>query len=127
MATATEQRRVLSAATIVGERVHNPQGDDLGKVEALMIELVTGRVAYVVLSFGGFLGVGNKLFAIPWSALSMDQERKECILNVDKETLDNAPGFDKEHWPDMSDTQWATEVHAHYGARPYWEEHKSNS
>ena len=123
----TTHPNVLRTKDINGDRVKNTAGEDLGKIEELVIDVTTGRVAYAVLSFGGILKMGNKLFAIPWSALTIDQDRKECVLNVDKETLENAPGFDKDHWPDMSDTQWATELHAHYGARPYWEEHKSSS
>jgi hypothetical protein len=74
-----------------------------------------------VLSFGGFLGIGDKLFAIPWQALQLDPDNKCFVLDVDKEMLDNAPGFDKDHWPSMADPQWAELVHSHHESRPYWE------
>jgi hypothetical protein len=74
-----------------------------------------------VLSFGGFLGVGDKLFAVPWRALKLDTDNKCFILDVDKDRLRDAPGFDKDHWPSMADTQWASKVHSYYGTRPYWE------
>jgi hypothetical protein len=74
-----------------------------------------------VLSFGGFLGVGNKLFAIPWEMLTVDEDRKCLLLDVDKATLENAPGFDKDHWPDMSDPAWGEQLHTYYGRQPYWE------
>src|SRR5438105_9704065 len=96
-------RRVMSAGTLAGDHVRNAAGDDLGKLEEIMLDVPTGRVAYAVLSFGGFLGMGNKLFAVPWDALTLDEENHEFILNVDKQTLDNAPGFDKDNWPDMAD------------------------
>jgi sporulation protein YlmC with PRC-barrel domain len=114
-------RRVLSAGTLAGDRVRNAAGEDLGKIEEIMIDLPSGRVAYAVLSFGGFLGIGDKLFAVPWSALSIDEGEHEFILNVDRKTLENAPGFDKDNWPDMADPSFGSQVHTHYGRTPYWE------
>jgi sporulation protein YlmC with PRC-barrel domain len=108
-------RRTLSASSLSGDPVVNPAGEDLGKIHELMIDLASGRVAYAVLSFGGFLGMGNKLFAIPWSALTIDQENRRIVLNAAKETLQNAPGFDKDNWPDMSDPSWRAEIHKYYG------------
>jgi sporulation protein YlmC with PRC-barrel domain len=118
---STDRRRVLSADTLAGDRVRNPSGEDLGKIEEIMIDIPTGHVAYAVLSFGGFLGMGNKLFAVPWKALTLDEDAHEFILNVDKETLERAPGFDKDNWPDMADPQWGSQVYAHYGYKPYWD------
>ncbi|MGH9398305.1 MAG: PRC-barrel domain-containing protein [Terriglobia bacterium] len=93
--------RVLAASTLTGDKVVNLQKEDLGKIEDLMIDLESGRIAYAVLSFGGFLGLGDKLFAIPWSALKIDTVEKQFILNVNKELLKQAPGFAKDHWPNM--------------------------
>jgi hypothetical protein len=115
-------RRVLGAGTLAGNVVKNPVGDKLGKVDEIMIDVPSGRVAYAVLSFGGVLGMGNKLFAIPWATLTVDEDEKCFILDVDKSTLESAPGFDKDNWPDMGDTSWAGGVYRHYGAVPYWEE-----
>ncbi len=113
---------VMDADTLIGDSVTNDAGDDLGKIEAIMLDVTGGRIAYAVLSFGGFLGMGNKLFAIPWSALTLDAEDKCFILNVEKEVLKNAPGFDKDHWPSMADSTWATELHSYYSATPYWDD-----
>ena len=113
--------KVLAADTVTGNKVVNPQQEDLGKIEHLMIDLETGRIAYAVLSFGGFLGMGDKLFAIPWSALALDTVEKRFILNVDKELLKRAPGFDKDHWPNMADQTWGAKVFTYYGAKPYWD------
>lgn len=115
-------RRVLSASTITGDKVRNTAGEDLGKVNEIMIDLPTGKVAYAVLSFGGALGMGKKLFAVPWSAFTVDEDEKELVLNVSKNHLENAPGFDKDNWPDMADTTWGSQIHTFYGATPYWEE-----
>lgn len=119
--TVVHEPRVLAADTLTGDKVVNFQKEDLGKIEHLMIDLETGRIAYAVLSFGGFLGMGDKLFAIPWSALALDTVEKRFILNVDKELLKRAPGFDKDHWPNMADHGWRTKVYTFYGAKPYWD------
>jgi len=118
---ARNARRVLSASTLKGDKVVNLQGEDLGKIEDLMIDLERGRVAYAVLSFGGFLGLGDKLFAIPWEALAVDTAEKRIVLNVDKELLKRAPGFDKNHWPDMTDAAWGSQLYGYYGYKPYWD------
>ena len=115
--TATKIPHTLSATTIIGDPVVNEYGEDLGKIEELMIDLDHGRVAYAVLSFGGFLGMGDKLFAIPWSALRLDEERKCFVLDVDKKTLETAPGFDKDHWPDLSNVDYQQSVYKHYGQK----------
>ncbi|MBC7945894.1 MAG: PRC-barrel domain-containing protein [Burkholderiales bacterium] len=112
---------ILPADTLEGDKVVNQQGEDLGRVEAIMLDTGRGRIAYAVLSFGGFLGMGEKLFAIPWGALKVDSANERVMLNVDKQQLENAPGFDKDNWPQMADRQWAASIHSHYRARPYWE------
>ena len=114
-------RRVLAASTLAGDQVQNSAGEDLGKVDEIMIDIPAGKVAYAVLSFGGFLGMGNKLFAVPWNALKLDEDKKHFVLDVDKKKLENAPGFDKDNWPDMADTSWGTRIFSYYGAVPYWE------
>lgn len=116
-----EYRRVLSAGTLKGDRVRNPAGEDLGKIEEIMLDIPSGRVAYAVLSFGGILGIGNKLFAVPWQALTVDEGRKEFVLNMDKQRLENAPGFDKDNWPDMANPTWGSQIFGYYGYTPDWE------
>ena len=113
---------VMSASTLDGDKVVNAVGEDLGKIEDIMLDVGSGRIAYAVLSFGGFLGMGDKLFAVPWSALTLDTDDKCFVLDVPKERLEKAPGFDKDHWPSMADRTWASEVHAYYEVSPYWEE-----
>ncbi len=114
-------RRVMSASSLTGDRVVNPAGEDIGKINEIMIDTPTGRIAYAVLSFGGFLGMGDKLFAIPWSRLTLDEDRKVFVLDVDREMLERAPGFDKGNWPDMTDRSWGAEIYSYYGVAPYWE------
>ena len=99
-------RKVLSCSTLTGDRVRNKSDEDLGKVEEIMIDVETGNVAYVVLSYGGILGMGTKLFAVPWDAFELSEEEHEFILDVSKEKLDRAPGFDKNNWPESGDPQF---------------------
>lgn len=113
--------QVLSATTIIGDKVINAQGEHLGEIKELMIDLDLGRVAYAVLSFGGVLGMGEKLFAVPFQALQLRPDRHEFVLNVDKEKLKKAPGFDKNNWPSTADRTWGAQIHKYYGYEPYWE------
>lgn len=109
---------MMGADTLVGNSVYNLAEDDLGEIKEIMLDMRTGRVGYAVLSFGGFLGMGEKLFAVPWSALALDTKNKRFVLNVEKARLNSAPGFDKAHWPDMADQSWSKEIHAFYGTHP---------
>ncbi|HTS23971.1 MAG TPA: PRC-barrel domain-containing protein [Casimicrobiaceae bacterium] len=118
---------VLDAASLKGFRVVNSLGDDLGNIEAIVLDVSTGRVAYAVLSFGGVLGMGDKLFAMPWRALQLDAARERFVLDVSRERLEAAPGFDKSRWPKMADREWALELHAYYDAEPYWDDPLSAS
>lgn len=113
-------RRTLGASTLIHDKVVNLSGEDIGRIEELMVDVTTGRIAYAVLSFGGFMGIGNKLFALPWSALTVDEAKKRFVVNVTRDALDNMAGFDKDHWPDLNDLEYATGVYRQWGAQPYW-------
>jgi len=110
---------LMGADTLIGNDVYNLKDEDLGDIKEIMLDIRTGRVSYAVLSFGGFLGMGDKLFAVPWSALTLDTTNKRFTLNVEKDRLKNAPGFDKDQWPNMADASWAKSVHDYYGTTPY--------
>lgn len=112
---------VMGADTLIGNDVYNAKNEDLGDIKEIMLDMRSGKVNYAVLSFGGFLGMGEKLFAVPWNALRLDTENKRFVLNVDKEKLKNAPGFDKDNWPDMANQTWANSIHSYYGTTPYSE------
>jgi hypothetical protein len=112
---------VVSASKIIGEAVENLQQEKLGKIHELVIDAKEGRVAYAVLSFGGFLSMGNKLFAMPWKAFEFSSTENKLILNVDKKKLEIAPGFDKDaKWPDFADRTWGASIYKYYGYDPYW-------
>ena len=106
---------IMGADTLIGDGVVNAAEENLGDIKEIMLDMHTGQVAYAVLSFGGFLGIGEKLFAVPWSALHLDTVNERFVLNVDKARLKNAPGFDPGAWPDMSDVTWAKQIHTFYG------------
>jgi len=110
---------IMGANTLLGNDVYNHKAEELGDIKEIMLDMRTGRIDYVVLSFGGFLKMGEKLFAVPWSALTLDTQNKCFVLNVEKERLEHAPGFDKDKWPNMADQTWANEVHTYYGTKPY--------
>ena len=109
--------RLMGADTLNGNDVYNRAEENLGDIKEIMLDVANGKISYAVLSFGSFLGVGGKLFAVPWSALTLDTENKRFILDVSKERLQNAPGFDKDDWPDMADESWAKSVHSYYGSQ----------
>lgn len=113
--------RIISATTAIGDEVVNPAGEDLGEVEEIMFDVNTGRITYAVLSFGGILGLGEKYFAIPWEALTLHEEHKHFVLNVPKEVLKNAEGFDKDNWPDFANPDWNIRTYEYYGYKPFWE------
>jgi len=110
---------LMGANTLIGNDVYNLKNEDLGDIKEIMLDMRTGRVSYAVLSFGGFLGMGEKLFAVPWSALTLDTQNKRFTLNVEKDRLESAPGFDQDSWPNMADPSWAKSIHDYYGTKPY--------
>ena len=112
---------LMGADTLIGNDVYNQQDEDLGDIKEIMLDMRTGRVSYAVLSFGGFLGMGEKLFAVPWSALTLDTQNKRFVLDVTSDRLASAPGFNQDEWPDMADPTWANGIHSYYGTKPYVE------
>ena len=106
---------LMGADTLIGNDVYHNKEERLGDIKEIMLDIGTGSVAYAVLSFGGFLGMADKLFAVPWSALILDTRNKRFLLNVEKERLKDAPGFDKDDWPNMKDEVWASKVRSYYG------------
>ncbi|WEF33292.1 PRC-barrel domain-containing protein [Pseudoduganella chitinolytica] len=109
--------RLMGADTLMGEDVYNRQEEDLGDIKEIMIDMQSGQIAYAVLSFGGILGMGDKLFAVPWQALQLDTVNKRFILDVSKQRLESAPGFDKDRWPDMASAEFGSQIHGFYGTQ----------
>ncbi len=108
---------LMGADTLIGEDVYNRQEEDLGDIKEIMLDMRTGQISYAVLSFGGWLGMGEKLFAVPWQSLELDTVNKRFLLDVSKEQLKNAPGFDKDNWPDMASAEYSSQIHGFYGTQ----------
>lgn len=106
------------ATRLLGSKVENRRGESLGRIEDLVIDPDDGRVAAAIVSMGAFLGTGGKLTAIPLPAFTRDEASGRFILDVDRETLRRAPGFDPDDWPELLDRVWAADVQSHFGFPP---------
>jgi sporulation protein YlmC with PRC-barrel domain len=117
-----EVPHVLQVSKVIGNKVLNPAGEQLGNLKDLVIDAEDGHIAYAVLSIGGLLGLGDKLFAIPWEALLWKAKDNTFVLDVDKEVLKEAPGFDKDQWPSEAQYEagWLLDIYEYYGYSPYW-------
>ena len=107
---------LMGADTLIGDDVYNHEDEELGDIKEIMLDMRSGQIAYAVLSFGGVLGMGDKLFAVPWERLTLDTVNKRFLLNVDKDLLKDAPGFNKDNWPDMGSDAWNQQMEAFYGS-----------
>ena len=121
MNTTTDRNLLLSTGSLKGTKIVNLDGEDLGTLEELRLHVDTGEVAYAVVSFGVFLRMGDKHFAVPWEALTVESDEHRIVLDADRERLENAPGFDKDAWPSTAEDGWMSDVYRHYGAtyRPH--------
>ncbi|HAT1872885.1 TPA: PRC-barrel domain-containing protein [Legionella pneumophila] len=107
-------RKVVKASEVTGVDVKNLTGEDLGKINEVVIDKARGKVSYLVLNFGGILGFGNKFFAIPWNMFTYNEEEDCFILDLDKERLKDAPGFDKDNWPNFTSPNVSTSIEQFY-------------
>jgi len=113
--------RLVKGSTFIGADVENSKGEDLGDIKDVVIDRATGRIAYAVVSFGGFMGLGDKLYAVPWGAFSQSTTDKNTfILAVDKDRIKNSPGFDQNNWPQMVSREWVSGLYTYYNVSPYW-------
>lgn len=104
------EQTLIGADTLIGNNVVNQANEELGEINEIMLYVQSGQIGYAILSYGGFLGLGNKLFAVPWHALRRDKINNRFVLDVAKERIEQAPGFDKLNWPDMADESWQERV-----------------
>jgi len=113
--------RVLAVGSLRGARVHNFAGEQLGKVDDFAVDFDSGRISYVIVTLGGgFLGIGDRLFAVPWELFSFRTGDHELFADMEKQMLLDAPSFERSKWPDMSDENWSAAIRAHYAQKPYW-------
>jgi len=114
------------ASKVIGTNVEDEGGNKIGDIKDVVLDRKTGQVAYAVVDFGGWLGMGDKYFAVPWKSLKSGTNDR-YVLNVSKDTLKKAPGFDKDHWPDMASENWNRENAQAYNQKPYWEQSTASS
>lgn len=103
---------IVRTIDVIGKDVKSPQLETLGEIEEIVLDKLSGQARYVVLSFGGFLGLGEDYFAFPWKSISYDKAEECFILNVSKDKLNRDYGFDKDNWPDMA--TWPTTIDTYY-------------
>jgi len=115
--TAHPNHQLISSEHVEGTDVYGVDGKKVGEIDHLMIDKVSGRVTYAVISFGGFLGLGHSHYPVPWAALKYDPKLGGYITGITEEKLKDAPAFSDDAW---SDRNWEAQVHKHYNAPPYW-------
>lgn len=115
LSDARDKSDMLKASSLIGKKVQNTEGKKLGNIRDLVIDPENGDIQYAVLDFGGFLGVGDKYFAVPWEALQLTDDHKAVILDVSKKDLKQAPGFDKNNWPDLNSRDYTIVIYEFYG------------
>lgn len=119
MGTANPEFNLISSEDVEGTAVFDPSGNEIGNVDHLMIDKLSGQVRYAIMSFGGFLGLGHSHYPLPWSSLTYDKQRDGYMTNVTEQQLRDAPEFSDDSWTNRA---WESQVHQHYNAQPYWDE-----
>jgi sporulation protein YlmC with PRC-barrel domain len=115
-----ETSMLISADKVEGTNVMNPAGEKLGSIENIMIDKRSGKVAYAVMSFGGFLGIGDRHHPLPWSMLKYDTNLNGYVVNLDKRTLESAPTYGIDERVDLADEEYGRKLHDYYRVPPYW-------
>jgi len=115
-----ETTTLISSGKVAGTRVYNAAGEHLGEIADIMIDKVSGRVAYAVMSFGGFLGIGEQYHPLPWSTLTYDVDKGGYVVNLSREQLEGAPHYEAQNRPDWGDRAYEQRLHDYYGVNPYW-------
>ena len=118
--TTRETSPLISAHKVEGTKVYSAEGDHLGEIQDVMIDKISGNVAYAVMSFGGFLGIGEKYHPLPWSALDYDVDAGGYVVNLSRDQLEGGPTFDAGKTPRWGDRDYETKLHDYYGLPPYW-------
>jgi PRC-barrel domain len=116
-----ETSSLISSDKVEGTAVYDRRGEKLGSIHSVMIDKTSGKVAYAVMSFGGFLGIGDRYHPLPWHVLTYDTGQGGYVVDLDRSKLEGAPTYGASETPDWSDRRWGQQVHDYYGARPYWE------
>jgi sporulation protein YlmC with PRC-barrel domain len=113
--------RLIGADQVQGTYIYNPAGDNLGSVQDVMIDKVSGRIAYAVVGFGGFLGIGDRHYPLPWEKLKYDPSMGGYVVDLDRRTLEGAPSYATNEAAGWEDPAWGRRVDDYYGAHPFWD------
>jgi hypothetical protein len=116
-----ESSSLISSDKVEGTAVYDRGGEKLGSIHSVMIDKISGKVAYAVMSFGGFLGMGDSYHPLPWHVLTYDTGQGGYVVDLDRNKLEGAPTYATSETPNWSDRRWGQQVHDYYGSRPYWE------
>jgi hypothetical protein len=114
-------KSLIESDRVEGTTVYDPRGNNIGSIKRLMIEKLSGRVAYAVMSFGGFLGIGEEEHAIPWNKLTYDTNLEGYRTDITEQQLRGAPAFSRDRGYDWTDRGRERELHDYWGSRYYWE------
>lgn len=120
MEKADETTALISSEKVAGTDVYNADGDLLGEIHDVMIDKRSGRIAYAVMSFGGFLGIGERYHPLPWATLKYDTRQGGYVVGLTREQLEGAPTFGRAEAPAWGDRAYETGIHDYYKAPPYW-------
>ena len=120
MENLDESATVISASKVTGTNVYNTAGESLGEINDVMIDKRSGKIAYAIMSFGGFLGIGEQYHPLPWTTLKYDTRQGGYVVGITKEQLQGAPTYGFKDTPAWGDRAYETRIHDHYKAAPYW-------
>lgn len=120
MAQAERKYQLVSANKVEGTPVYNGQGEHLGEIDDLVIDKYSGQVVYALMSFGGFLGIGERLHPLPWGVLKYDRLREGFVVDIDREALEKAPSYERGELGDMADEAWNRRIYGYYDVPPFW-------
>jgi sporulation protein YlmC with PRC-barrel domain len=118
--TTNPSGRLIAAKQVQNATVYNTALEKLGTIEDVMIDKETGRVAYAILSHGGFLGIGDQYYPLPWEKLHYDLEMGGYIVDISQDVLQGAPSYTDEATAAWHDDDWGRSIYAHYGVEPFW-------
>ena len=108
---SAETVELISADKVEGTSVYNREGENLGSIYRVMIDKASGRVVYAVMSFGGFLGIGERYHPLPWSMLTYDSNQGGYVVDLDRDVLEGAPAYAADEMPDWADPTWGRNLH----------------
>jgi sporulation protein YlmC with PRC-barrel domain len=119
--TTNPDGHLIAAKQVQGTTVYDTGLEKIGTIEDVMLEKSSGRVAYAILSFGGFLGIGDRYYPLPWEKLTYNTELGGYVIDINRDVLEGAPSYTDQATASWNDEAWARGVYAYYGTHPFWD------